>query len=646
MYRPGFEFVRAVRKVGIAAAVLWAGVMGAQPALTQPAEPNREAPPASVAPERPEQVFSYTPTLTVEGGDEQLEAVARSSSLLFTYIAEPLDSVGVLFTRARADRQRIGRALNALGYFGPRVTVTIAGNGIDDIAVEDALAAKPPEGKIPVEVTVVPGPLFTFGVIAVSATPGASPAPLTELPEDTTGLIKGGPARSAEVAAANERLVQALREQGYALATVVGREAVADHLTSTLDVTFRVDPGMKAAFGPVAVKGTEHMDPAFLQGLATFAPGDPFKAATLVDYRAELDRLLVFNSVAIEEAKSLDPEGRLPITVAVSERPLRVVGVSASWSTLEGAALGGYWVHRNLWGEAEQLRIEATSSRLLMNAVNDYEYGLSATLTKPAFPTKRDDLILTAAAKRERPDAYDRDAALLDARIRRRFSKTLRGEMGLSFIQSRETDALGTRDRTTIQIPVAANYDERDNILDPTRGLRLAVGFQPIINVTRGSGVAARMDAAGATYWRLADDGETILAARLGLGATLAGDTTDLPVDLRFFAGGGGSVRGYEYQALSPRNAVNQIVGGRSLAEGSVELRSWLWDDIGVAAFVDAGSASSANFPDLEDVGVGVGVGARYRTPVGPVRLDVAIPLDPPPGDSDWGVYVALGQAF
>jgi translocation and assembly module TamA len=235
---------------------------------------------------------------------------------------------------------------------------------------------------------------------------------------------------------------------------------------------------------------------------------------------------------------------------------------------------------------------------------------------------------------------------LFDTRIRRRFDKIVRGEVGITIVQAHELDALGERDRSTIQLPVALAYDSRDNILDATKGLRASAGVQPIINLTQGNGIATRFDAAASTYWRLEEDGETVLATRALIGASIAADITDLPVDLRYFAGGGGSVRGYEFQALSPRNAINQIIGGRSVAEGSVELRSWLWDDIGVAAFVDAGSASSANFPDFEDVGVGVGIGARYRTPVGPIRVDVAVPLDPPEGDSEFGIYVALGQAF
>lgn len=649
--------------MAVAAAVLAIGGVAAQFALAQSptdsdtAQPDEQAEPASPedkpagapagpAPERPEIVFTYEPTLKLAVDDDQIDAAVRSASLLFTYVKEPLDSAGVLFARAREDRQRIVRALNALGYFGPRVTITVAGYGIDDIAVEDTLAASPPTGAIPVEITVVPGALFTFGRITVAAAPGTSSAPLELLPANAAGLKEGEPARSSEVVAANGRIVNLLREEGYAFAAVVGRDAVADHQTSKLEVTFRVDAGAKAQFGAVTIVGAENMEPDFLKRLVTFEEGDQFKAATLNDYKTELERLQVFNSVAIQEAKSLDPQGRLPVTVTVTERPLHVVGVSASYSTLEGAALGGYWMHRNLWGQAEQLRFDATSSRLFMNGVDDYEYALSASLTKPAFPTKRDDLIVTLAGKRERPDAYSRDAVLLDTRIRRRFDKILRGEIGITLVQSHETDFLGTRDRTAILLPTALTYDSRDNLLDATKGLRASVGLQPIFNFNAGNGFASRFDASGSTYVRLDEQGQTVLAGRVTIGASVANDLTDLPVDLRYYAGGGGSVRGYEYQALSPRNAVNQIIGGRSLAEGSIELRSWLWDDIGVAAFVDAGSASSANFPDFEDVGVGVGVGARYRTPVGPVRLDIAVPLDPPEGDSDFGIYVALGQAF
>lgn len=616
-----------------------------QPAAGTP--PSEQAPAAAAAAERSaEQLFTYTPTLTVDSDDAQVETAIKTSSLLFTYVNEPLDTVGVLFTRAKADLQRVTRALNALGYFAPETKITINGGPIDDIAVEDALADKPPATAIPVDVNVKTGALFKFGRVQLVPSPGSSKEPLDALPADITGLEQGEPARSSEVVAANARIVEALRNEGHALAAVVGREAIADHATSELEVTYRIDPGPKAKFGAVSIRGNQDMDAEFLKRLAPFKTGDTFSSTTLTDYKNELERLLVFNTVAIEEAKSLDAEGQLPLTVAVSERKQHVVGVSASYSTLEGMAVGGYWAHRNLWGEAEQLRIDAKASRLFMNSTEDYEYLLSTALTIPAFPDNRDDLIITVAAKRERPDAYDRDAATLEGRIRRRFNKEFRGEIALGFTQSHEIDVLGERDRSTIQVPVALAYDTRDNLLDATKGIRATGAVQPIFNLRTGNAFASRFDAAASSYWMLGDDGDFILAARAAVGGSIADSVEDLPVDLRYFAGGGSSVRGYEYQALSPRNAVNQIIGGRSTVEGSVELRSWLWDDFGAAAFVDAGAASSSNFPDFDNVGVGVGVGVRYRTPVGPIRVDFAVPLDPPAGDSEFGIYVALGQAF
>lgn len=633
MCRDRLWLARAARWIAAAACVTAAGAAAtyADDAPPPPATTDQAA-------------YAYAPALSIDGGNEQLEAAVKSASLLFTFANEPVDSVGVLFTRAKADRQRIVRALNALGHFAPSVQIEVAGGPIDDPAREDALTDQPPAAKIDVKVAVSPGPLFVFAAPTIAPAAGSAAEPLATLPADITGLNPGDPARSALVVAANERIVAHLREEGYPFATVVGREAVADHNTATLEVTFRVAAGPKALFGTVAVKGNEQADAEFVKSLAPFAPGDPYKAAILEDYKDELERLAIFGSVAAEEEKGLDADGRLPITVAVTERPLHAVGISASWSTLEGAAVGGYWLHRNLWGHAEQLRIEAQTARLLSNGADDYEYGLSAALTFPATPTRRDDLILTAAAKRERPDAFDRDAVFSELRIRRRFDKTLRAEAALRFSQSRETDALGTRDRTTVELPLSLAYDTRDNILDPTVGLRASAGLLPIANITRGAGLTARFDAAASTYYALDDD--TVLAGRLAFGVSAASEVTDLPVDLRFFAGGGGSVRGYEYQALSPRDAINQVVGGRSLIEGSVELRSWLWDDIGLAAFVDAGAASDDNVPDFADIGVGIGLGVRYRTPVGPIRLDLALPLDPPAGDAEYGVYVALGQAF
>jgi len=398
--------------------------------------------------------------------------------------------------------------------------------------------------------------------------------------------------------------------------------------------------------GQVTVKGTQQVNPVFVKGLAPFAAGDPFHASALKDFRDEIDRLNVFDAVTMEEAGALDSNGRLPLTVNVHERPRHLLGVAASWSTLDGAALSTYWEHRNLFGEAERLRIEASSSRLLMNAARDFEYALGTTLTIPAWPAARDDVTVKLGALRQRPDAYSRDAIEFSAGWKRRYDKTFSVGAAIAFAKAMEEDAFGTRDLTTVSLPLTVLFDTRNDQLEPVTGLRASTELRPIASLSGGGDLAARALGQVSAYARLDDDATTVLAGRLAAGFTLASKLVDLPTDLRFFSGGGGSVRGYPYQHLSPRDALDRITGGRSLVEGSIEVRHWIWDDIGVAAFADAGSAFTSNFPDFRDLGAGVGVGVRYRTAVGPVRLDAAIPLDPRGTDSSFAVYVGLGQAF
>jgi translocation and assembly module TamA len=189
-------------------------------------------------------------------------------------------------------------------------------------------------------------------------------------------------------------------------------------------------------------------------------------------------------------------------------------------------------------------------------------------------------------------------------------------------------------------------YDTRNDPLEPLTGIRASTEVRPIMSLTGSSDISTRLLGQVSAYASLDDEAQTVLAGRLALGITLASDLADLPNDLRFYSGGGGSVRGYPYQHLSPRNSLGQIVGGESLLEGSVEVRHWIRDDIGLAVFADAGGAFTSNVPDMGEAGVGLGAGIRYRTAVGPVRLDAAIPLDPRGTDSSFAVYVGLGQAF
>lgn len=596
--------------------------------------------------EDPVTELSYETTLAMEDETEELREAATQASRLASLGDETIDTVGVLFVRARDDEQRIRRALNALGYFAARVAVAIEGQSPRDTEAEDRMAAMPSGKKLQVTITVTPGPRFRFADIAIRCRAGTEPSLPPTLTPAAIGLKPGAPARSSDIVTAQARAIDILRESGYPLATLAGRNATADHATATLDVDLEFDPGPAATFGPVSITGTKRMNPDFVMGLAPFGTGDEFRTNLLEDFKESVERLGVFDAVRIDEAKELDATGQLPLAVTVSERPLRAIGIEATWSTLEGAALSSYWEHRNLFGEAERLRIEASTSRLFVNSLQDYEFALQGVLTLPAWTDRRDDLFISAGAKKERPDAYARDAIEFGVGWTRRFDKSLAVEAGVGLSAAREEDAFGARNLNTLTLPSAILYDTRNDPLEPVRGLRASIELRPLVNLENPDEAAARLLAQASAYLSLDSEARTVVATRVATGLSLASGLADLPADLRFFAGGGGSVRGYAFQGLSPRDPSDRIVGGASLAEASIEVRHWLFEDIGAALFADMGGAFASDVPDFSGMGAGVGLGARYRTPVGPVRLDIAIPLDPQASDPDFAVYVGLGQAF
>lgn len=589
--------------------------------------------------------ISYEVTVEIGGENGDLERRVRDASNLIALEDQPVDSPEGLILRARTDPARIASSLYGEARYGAVVTITAAGRSVMDDAAARAVAQAARTGTVPVVITVDPGPLFRFGSIRVTSASGTPLPVAVNLGE--LGLVTGEPARSGTIIAAERRIVEQLRADGRPLAQGAGRDVVADHRTATLDVAITVDPATRAGFGPVQVSGTQRMRPDAVSRQAGFTEGEIYDPKKLEEYRARLVELGVFGSVRIREGDSLTPDGLLPITVEVDERPLRYVGFSAGYSTTDGAALGAYWGHRNLFGGAEGLRLEAEVSRLAANAWDDLEYKAGATFTKPGVFGPRDDLNASAWALREAPDAYTRVAVTGAASIRRKLTDHLSVQAGVELERSRIDDAFGRSNYLLAGIPLGLIYDSTDSRLDPTEGFRanatvtpfpVATGSQPGMTIARGQ-ISA--------YQALDASRRFVVAGRLAVGATAFAELDEVPANRRFFAGGGGSVRGYGYKEISPRAADGALLGGRSLLEGSLELRYKLNDRIGIVPFVDAGAAFDRSFPDFsEELRYAAGLGVRYYTAVGPLRADIAVPLNRRKGESRFGVYISLGQSF
>jgi translocation and assembly module TamA len=368
-------------------------------------------------------------------------------------------------------------------------------------------------------------------------------------------------------------------------------------------------------------------------------------------------------SVRVSQADALDAEGRIPVFVEVGERLPRVIGFSAGFSTLDGPSVRGYWEHRNLFGGAEQLRLEGslfiaprndgTRLRSFQDILpSDVGGRFRATFIKPALGGTRNDLIAEVMAERDRTggDRFggytvrDVQGAIS---IRHRISDTFFVQGGVRAERGQTSDVISNIDYFIVGLPVSVAYDSTDNPLDPTRGVKIvgsATPYPEFLGSTVGF-AEARLQAS--TYLALDDDARFVLAARAAIG-TLGGPGLDeIPANHRFYAGGAASVRGYRRQSLGPTGPFGFVVGGRSLLEASFEARIKITDTIGIVPFFDAGNAFESSFPNLKDkLYKSVGLGLRYYTPIGPIRADVAFPLDRRPGDTPASLYISIGQAF
>ncbi|SDP33094.1 autotransporter secretion outer membrane protein TamA [Phyllobacterium sp. YR620] len=583
-----------------------------------------------------------------QGEDKATTKLVAGASSLVEDEDKPASGAAGLIAKARGDYRRILGALYADGRYGGTISIKIDGREAADI---------PPDADLPNPSTVViavdPGPQFLFASTRIKnmAPLPIDPKDVVDRPEDQ-GFAPGDVATSTAILKAERLAVDAWREQGHPKARIVSRDVVANHDDNRIDATIDVEPDRRAAFGPVTVRGTERMDPEFVAFITGLQPGVEYDPDEIERAKKRLSRLEVFRSARIEEADAITPNGLLPITVAVQEQKLRRFGLGGSYSTLDGAGFEAYWLHRNLFGHAERLRFDAKIGGIGGQSFNpqDYNYLLGVTFTKPGVFNPDTDFVTSLIGERQVLDAYTQTSITAQGGFTRIFSDELTGKIMANVAKSRfDDDFFGKRDFLTAGFIGGLTYDSRDNKVDPSKGYYLEGLITPFYEFEYGN-FASKFTAEGRTYYSFDADKRFILAGRLKLGSIVGADIAELPPDQLFFAGGGGSIRGYAYRNVGvnvTRDGEDFVIGGRSLVESSVEARVRMTDTIGVVGFVDAGYVGEQSYPDFsEQLRVGVGAGLRYNTGLGPIRLDFAVPLDRTHDDPDFALYVGIGQAF
>ena len=571
-----------------------------------------------------------------------VSAIETVSQMIRLAETAPTDGYGLL-ARARADLPRLAEALRAEGFWGGAARIEIAGEDVN------RRGAAPPEADpanpLPVAIILTPGPRYRIAQLLLRAEP-ADQDRLLEQAAAELSIAEGDPARPADILAAEEALLQALRRAGYPLASVVARDAVVDHDTKTMDITWRIAPGPLADFARPSVAGTTRTNPALLERLAARRlEGQPYSPERLERARRAMMGLGVFGFVRAEEGQALDPAGRLPVHFQVQERPRHAVGGRFGFETNYGLTASAFWEDRNIFGGAERLRLEGEVARIGETGIENATYRAFATLRTPEFLGR--DLQSTAqiGAVRERLRAYDRDAALASFILEHRLSDTMAVAAGPNYEEGRigrdgDMEAFRLFGLTGI-----FRYDTTTNPLDPRQGQRFTFNATPYYSAMDANSFT-RILAIGTSYFDILGNGDSVLALRAALGSAPGADRDEITLDKRFYAGGGGSVRGYTYQSIGPRDAANRPLGGASLVETSLEWRQRISRSWGMAAFLDAGSVGEEAKPDFSRLRAGTGLGIRYLTAIGPLRFDVGVPLDRQKDDPSFAIYIGFGQAF
>jgi translocation and assembly module TamA len=586
-------------------------------------------------------------TYSVEfsAGERALEQALRASSDLEALRRNSEVSAFALVLRARQDVERLRQVLDSAGYYGARIDITLDGHSLDEPELATMLEAVPTGQEVRVRVAVDRGPLYHVREVRID---GALPeSARTEL-----GVASGMPAVAADALAARDRVLASLQQQGYAFASADTPIAYVDGREPLIDLEFPVVAGAPVTLGELRLQGLGRTHEAIVRSRIRVQPGERYDPRVLERARRDLLALGVFSGVSVGLPAADDDSHQAPVTFQFTERKRHAVKLTADYSTDLGTDAGITWTDRNVWGNAEQLELGANAMNLGGKATRAVGYDVQANLVRPDPRRSERTQRYSASAIKQSLQAYDVQSVTLGAQLEQRYSEWWTGSAGLQLRRSRITQQGQDYNYLLLSLPLAARYDntrQGNPLLDPVRGMRAAILLSPAqaldqprraLLITQAS-VAAYVD-----FTRGGDAGRTVLAARGIIGNVYGASQFRLPPDQRFYAGGSATVRGYRYQSIGPQFADGTPAGGTTLAAAGVELRQRIGQRFGAALFVDTGQVTASKLPFNGTWSVGAGAGLRVYTPIGPVRIDLAVPVSPSPGADRFQLYIGLGQAF
>ncbi len=570
--------------------------------------------------------------LNVSGGSDDLRSELKDAMSLYALVDAEDATPQALIAAAQADYSRIVAALYGGGRFSPTVSIKVDGREAAGISPFEA-----PQSIKTILIEVDPGPRFRYARAEI--------APLADGTEIPPEFRTGERASTTPIRDAVSAGVSGWRNVGHAKARLEDQQIIADHPNRELDVRLRLAPGPQLRFGAVEVTGNDRVRRTRIREIAGLPQGDVFDPEEIADAERRLRDTGVFSSVAVSEAETPNADGTLDLTLQVAEQKPRRFGFGAEVSTQEGGKISAFWLHRNLFQGAERLRVEGEVSGVGTDA-DEMDYALTLTYGRPATFTPDTEFYLTAEVERLNEPGFTSNQAGLIAGLSHRFSDQLTASFGLGYRYLDTDDAFGEREFQLLLATFGATYDTRNNSLNPSSGYYLSATGTPFLGLDETeSGMRLTSDARA--YFGFGTDDRFVLAGRAQIGSVWGPSLEDTVPDYLFYSGGGGTVRGVPYQSLGVTLDNDEFTGGQSFAAVSAELRATVRENIGLVGFYDAGMITEeSGFAGDSDWHAGAGIGLRYNTGIGPIRVDIATPVTGDGAGKDYELYIGIGQAF
>lgn len=541
-----------------------------------------------------------------EGLPDGLEGDLRATSIFLQ--PKPVEVTGSLALQREITRDMtsLHLLLNNYGYYDPLLTYTTSENRLTELKLDA-------------------GPRYILARYSLLGVPEN-----VKVQTPATGQ----PAIARTLVDAEANALRVLAEAGYPLAKYTSRNYIVDHDADDMSAELMADAGPRLRMGDITYNGQQRTNTSYLQRLVPWKHDAYYSPVLVEQYRQALLGTELFSIVRIKPAEQSPDGTTLPLEVDVSERKQRTIGGSIGYDTDRGPGVEAFWQHRNVWGNGEQLELKA--QYYLQKQL------VGASLRAPNWPDRRTTLVSSIDINNEQSDAYNETGIVSELGLERKFSPiwtaSFGGRLRISSVNSELV--------TNLALPLTVSADTTTSKLNPNSGLRSTSTFTPVLALKGEQGAYATWEQRLSGYYPLNTAKSVVFGSWIHFGGVLGANAKDIAPTSRFYAGGGSSVRGYEFRSLGARDASGDPLGGSAIMEGGVELRFPVHNNFSGVVFAEAGSVSDSTLPNFTEPQYAAGLGVRYTTSIAPLRFDVAVPLNPRKDDSRFQIYISIGQAF